>query len=468
MTYTNKNNTFIDNVSNIYYNPSLRFNRDAWLNILNSTNFNYQSTENKLEIDLLYFINEHPYLSFEIYNLLFNFFNWNQRQAFINNNYPPVLYDLIFNRLMRIPNLSCKGLDNIDIDKLDEYIKLRNDLYFLAQDKHPSTVTQVNNLLAICPNDSELYRILGVYNVLNEQNDIAIEAFEKSLSLDSTNYFSKYYLGIEYGKKYRFKESYSLLSEVYNIDLVGNINSDKNFLLYYGLSSYYVNSLSESKKAFSKLKELGFNKSIANKYLRNINSRLDNKTNKIVSLNLFKFNTSSKRFIKTSSKVITKKVTAIGTPIVIILLIILRVYTKYQVLSESRNYEKQQKERSEIVESYVNSTIDSINSSGNYTIEKCKISEYYYIDSKFYTKEEVNNMNIEDADKHIIYSGVYDGMVILFKDSNVIEYLDDNKKLIKGISNICTYETDDIPTQILNKNLEYYTDVNNENYIILE
>lgn len=276
------NQLFNEKLNEIYNSPQLRFSKEAWINLLNYPQFQNFENQQLMETQLIYFIMKHSYLSYEIYQLLNNNFSWTNRCEEIKFNYSVDISNFLVDKITNTPNILCSSLTNIDISKLDDFLELRESAYIAANEQNEEVIDIIRNLLNIYKDDSEVYRILGLYNLLTDNNKMAKRAFEKSLDLDSFNYFSLYHLGILYAKEKRFKESQKLLAKALKLNNFSSLDNDEEFTYYYGLSNYYENSFIAAKKYFEKYQVFQPESNIVKKYLKSIDNNIKfNKTKKI-------------------------------------------------------------------------------------------------------------------------------------------------------------------------------------------
>lgn len=88
---------FIDKLNEIYNNPTLRFSKDSWINLLTLPILNNPSISENLEVELIEYIYIHKYLPLSIYTLLNSRFNWTNRINELKSNISNEIVDFIIN-----------------------------------------------------------------------------------------------------------------------------------------------------------------------------------------------------------------------------------------------------------------------------------------------------------------------------------------------------------------------------------
>lgn len=181
---------FIDKVNEIYNNPTLRFSKDSWINLLTLPILNNPSISENLEIELIKYIYIHKYLPLNIYTLLNSRFNWTNRISELKANISNEIVDFIINEINNPLPLTYNYLSTIDTDQLDEYLSLREKAYLsLNSNKEDTDKSYLFDAYAIYTKDLDLLKLLGSYYIAKNDNLMALNYFREAISINPNDIF---------------------------------------------------------------------------------------------------------------------------------------------------------------------------------------------------------------------------------------------------------------------------------------
>ena len=181
---------FINKLNEIYTNPSLRFTKDSWINLLTLPILKDPSINQKLEIEFIKYIYTHKYLPTNIYNLLNSRFNWTSREIELNTNISSEIVDFIINEINNPLPLTYNYLSNINADQLDEYLSLREKAYLsLNSTKEETDKSYLFDAYSIYTKDLDLLKLLGTYYLNKNDNLMALNYFREAININSNDMF---------------------------------------------------------------------------------------------------------------------------------------------------------------------------------------------------------------------------------------------------------------------------------------
>lgn len=181
---------FINKINEIYTNPSLRFAKDSWVNLLTLPILKNPSINRKLEIEFINYIYNHKYLPTNIYNLLNSRFNWINREIELKANISKEIVDFIINEINNPLPLTYNYLSNINADQLDEYLSLREKAYLsLNSTKEETDKSYLFDAYSIYTKDLDLLKLLGTYYLNKNDNLMALNYFREAININSNDMF---------------------------------------------------------------------------------------------------------------------------------------------------------------------------------------------------------------------------------------------------------------------------------------
>ena len=181
---------FIDKINEIYTNPSLRFTKDSWINLLTLPILKNPSINQKLEIEFIKYIYTQKYLPTNIYNLLNSRFNWTSREIELKTNISSEIVDFIINEINNPLPLTYNYLSNINADQLDEYLSLREKAYLsLNSTKEETDKSYLFDAYSIYTKDLDLLKLLGTYYLNKNDNLMALNYFREAININSNDMF---------------------------------------------------------------------------------------------------------------------------------------------------------------------------------------------------------------------------------------------------------------------------------------
>ena len=181
---------FINKLNEIYTNPSLRFTKDSWINLLTLPILKDPSINQKLEIEFIKYIYTQKYLPTNIYNLLNSRFNWTSREIELKTNISSEIVDFIINEINNPLPLTYNYLSNINADQLDEYLSLREKAYLsLNSTKEETDKSYLFDAYSIYTKDLDLLKLLGTYYLNKNDNLMALNYFREAININSNDMF---------------------------------------------------------------------------------------------------------------------------------------------------------------------------------------------------------------------------------------------------------------------------------------
>ena len=263
---------FIDKVNEIYTNPLLRFNKEHWINLLTLPILNNTALNLSLENELIKYLYDHKYLPINIYKLLDSRFNWTSREKELKANISTTVIDSLINIIKNPTPLTYNYLSNIDADKLDEYLDLREKAFLSLQN---STLETEKNYLfkaySIYTKDLDLLKLIGTYYLNKNDNLMALNYFREAININSNDMYSLSKFGHLLAKTNQYTKAISYL-EKYLKKLRNNIDIECIIDLAYCYHySYELQKAKDLYKLLLKLRPWDLSIRVE---LENINSKI--------------------------------------------------------------------------------------------------------------------------------------------------------------------------------------------------
>ena len=263
---------FIDKVNEIYTNPLLRFNKEHWINLLTLPILNNTAINLSLENELIKYLYDHKYLPINIYKLLDSRFNWTSREKELKANISATVVDSLINIIKNPTPLTYNYLSNIDADKLDEYLDLREKAFLSLQN---STLETEKNYLfkaySIYTKDLDLLKLIGTYYLNKNDNLMALNYFREAININSNDMYSLSKFGHLLAKTNQYTKAISYL-EKYLKKLRNNIDIECIIDLAYCYHySYELQKAKDLYKLLLKLRPWDLSIRVE---LENINSKI--------------------------------------------------------------------------------------------------------------------------------------------------------------------------------------------------
>ena len=263
---------FIDKVNEIYTNPLLRFNKEPWINLLTLPILNNTALNLSLENELIKYLYDHKYLPINIYKLLDSRFNWTSREKELKANISTTVIDSLINIIKNPTPLTYNYLSNIDADKLDEYLDLREKAFLSLQN---STLETEKNYLfkaySIYTKDLDLLKLIGTYYLNKNDNLMALNYFREAININSNDMYSLSKFGHLLAKTNQYTKAISYL-EKYLKKLRNNIDIECIIDLAYCYHySYELQKAKDLYKLLLKLRPWDLSIRVE---LENINSKI--------------------------------------------------------------------------------------------------------------------------------------------------------------------------------------------------
>ena len=263
---------FIDKVNEIYTNPLLRFNKEHWINLLTLPILNNTAINLSLENELIKYLYDHKYLPINIYKLLDSRFNWTSREKELKANISATVVDSLINIIKNPTPLTYNYLSDIDADKLDEYLDLREKAFLSLQN---STLEIEKNYLfkaySIYTKDLDLLKLIGTYYLNKNDNVMALNYFREAININSNDMYSLSKFGHLLAKTNQYTKAISYL-EKYLKKLRNNIDIECIIDLAYCYHySYELQKAKDLYKLLLKLRPWDLSIRVE---LENINSKI--------------------------------------------------------------------------------------------------------------------------------------------------------------------------------------------------
>ena len=263
---------FIDKVNEIYTNPLLRFNKEHWINLLTLPILNNTALNLSLENELIKYLYDHKYLPINIYKLLDSRFNWTSREKELKANISTTVIDSLINIIKNPTPLTYNYLSDIDADKLDEYLDLREKAFLSLQN---STLEIEKNYLfkaySIYTKDLDLLKLIGTYYLNKNDNVMALNYFREAININSNDMYSLSKFGHLLAKTNQYTKAISYL-EKYLKKLRNNIDIECIIDLAYCYHySYELQKAKDLYKLLLKLRPWDLSIRVE---LENINSKI--------------------------------------------------------------------------------------------------------------------------------------------------------------------------------------------------
>ncbi|MCI9069078.1 hypothetical protein [Clostridium sp.] len=187
---------FINETNDIYNNPTARFSKDSWVNLLALPILNNPSINQKLEVEFINYIYTHKYLPSTIYNLINSRFNWTNRKDELKAIISSEIIEFIINEINNPLPLSYNYLSEIKEEHLDEYLSLREKAYLsLTSTNKETDKSYLFDAYSIYTKDLDLLKLLGTYYLNKNDNLMALNYFREAINIEPNDMFCLSYFG---------------------------------------------------------------------------------------------------------------------------------------------------------------------------------------------------------------------------------------------------------------------------------
>lgn len=187
---------FINETNDIYNNPTTRFSKDSWVNLLALPILKNPSINQKLEIEFINYIYTHKYLPSTIYNLINSRFNWTNRKDELKAIISSEIIEFIINEINNPLTLSYNYLSEIKEEHLDEYLSLREKAYLsLTSTNKETDKSYLFDAYSIYTKDLDLLKLLGTYYLNKNDNLMALNYFREAINIEPNDMFCLSYFG---------------------------------------------------------------------------------------------------------------------------------------------------------------------------------------------------------------------------------------------------------------------------------
>ncbi|WP_196000685.1 hypothetical protein [Clostridium sp. 1001271B_151109_B4] len=182
---------FIIKVDEIYTNPLLRFKLEPWINLLTSAVLETSSSFDSLNIELIKYLNSHKYLPNKVYQLLDSKFKWTSNKIKLKTKLSSELVDSLINYIENPLPLTYNYLDDINAEKLDEYLELREKSYLSLQNNNLNPEKEcLFAAYSIYTKDLDLVKIIGTYYLNKNDNLMALNYFREAININCNDLYS--------------------------------------------------------------------------------------------------------------------------------------------------------------------------------------------------------------------------------------------------------------------------------------
>ncbi|WP_195989758.1 hypothetical protein [Clostridium sp. D53t1_180928_C8] len=181
---------FMNKVNDIYNNPTLRFSKDSWINLLTLPILNNPTISQDLELEIIKYIYNHKYIPISIYALLDSRFNWSHRECELKDSLSIELVDFLINQINNPLPLTYNYLSNINAEQLDEYLLLREKAYLsFNSNEEKSDKSYLFDAYSIYNKDLDLLKLLGSYYLNKNDTLMALNYFREAINIDPNDMF---------------------------------------------------------------------------------------------------------------------------------------------------------------------------------------------------------------------------------------------------------------------------------------
>ena len=181
---------FINKVNDIYNNPTLRFSKDSWINLLTLPILNNPTINKDLELELVKYIYNHKYIPTSIYSLLDSRFNWSHRELELRDSLSTEIVDFLIDQISNPLPLTYNYLSNINPEQLDEYLLLREKAYLSFNSKEEKCdKNYLFDAYSIYNKDLDLLKLLGSYYLNKSDNLMALNYFREAININPNDMF---------------------------------------------------------------------------------------------------------------------------------------------------------------------------------------------------------------------------------------------------------------------------------------
>lgn len=186
---------FIEKVQELYADFFARIEIENWESLLQEDIiWNVQYSE-LLQDRLIDFLEEHPYLPVEIWQLLDQAFHWQENKEGLEDRYGKGITQFLAENIMGIKQMGYKCFKKEGDLHYEEYLQLRADAqFFLLEDDLDSAGEVLEQAHQRFQADPDLLHLQGIYYLRIQEDEKAIQTFERKLAISPTDSDALLYL----------------------------------------------------------------------------------------------------------------------------------------------------------------------------------------------------------------------------------------------------------------------------------
>ncbi|MDF2606241.1 MAG: hypothetical protein K0S34_431 [Bacillales bacterium] len=187
-------NDFIDRLHELYDDFFSRIEIEKWETLFSSDviwDVKYKET---LSVRLLEFLMEHYYLPKKVWQLIDNFFQWNEQPEYILQQFPESFINYVLTRGGQQWELSYRFFKNIEGIDYDTFLGNRENAFnaLISNDLETAELA-ISSAYNIYPDDPDLLRIQGVYYIRIGDSKRALTAFSRAIKINPNDSDSQLY-----------------------------------------------------------------------------------------------------------------------------------------------------------------------------------------------------------------------------------------------------------------------------------
>jgi tetratricopeptide (TPR) repeat protein len=271
-------NGFLERLNEIYNDKHLRIDIENWLELMNQEVVWNVESSSIVEDELFNFISKHKFLLTEVWELFETNYHWSSNELELYKRYDKNIVDEIINLIKCPYKLNSRTIENIDEQYLDEYLLIKVEAYRTAEKgKYYESIELINKAKNIYFEDPDLIELYGFIMIYNQVYKVALSYLKEALELDNTKIDCTINIGVILVALKKYEEAILYLERYLKEGDVNRGNNLKIVTSNLGHAYYYINNYEMAKYYFEKALKLSKVNNKINKYLNNIDSKLQGK-----------------------------------------------------------------------------------------------------------------------------------------------------------------------------------------------
>ncbi|WP_160672028.1 hypothetical protein [Clostridium sp. C8-1-8] len=206
---------FFEDVESLYNDFYKRIDIKSWQELLNHDIMWQLNYKEQLSRNMIEFLFNHRYLPRDIWKLLNDIFNWNEKEEYISYYYPKDFVKYLHRQLGNERVLGYRYFRNVQEFDLEKYLELRERAFnFLLRGHLEEAEMSINNAKAIYDKDPYLKTLEGECYIKNKRNFTAKLKFNEAVKLSPKDIEIHYFQAETMFDNKRYKEALKICSYI--------------------------------------------------------------------------------------------------------------------------------------------------------------------------------------------------------------------------------------------------------------